>query len=673
RSITFHNFRSFYGEQEIEFGINDDDYLTIIHAQNGSGKTNLLNAILWTFYELTTGKFNEPDKLLNETARLEGATTTWVEVKFSHLKSMYVARRSHVHGKPNENRDNLRINKIERDGNTVPQDYPQTFIESVIPPDIARYFFFDGEHAENFGGAASKSRVGEAIKNILGCSILETAITDLGDLEKLFERELKQALQGQGSDDLLDEIKALEETISTSKEQIQASSVVIASQEERLIDIRGTLKQLSASREFQADLEKTQRDLATAESNKTSAENKLIRWADKNALPLVSRDLIDSVAKIVNENKIQNRIPEKYAAPVIQELLEEEKCICGTCLEKGSEQRAMVQALLVSSADEGQISRSIRVQSEVRNLQKNIVSSEIQFKEAVEAREKAIWSITKLEEHLATINKSFTKIDDSEIAGLRKKDKEISFQLESFRASNTRAKITIEDKEKLLKVKNSELAKVASKQKIAEIHDQKLHITRGAKVHLDKQLEEHVNLARRVITQKVNTLLSKVAHKPMKIEIEKDFTLKLLYGDGIPLPQSAGEDQLVGLLFTAALIDFSKDREKAGGSTLIAGTVAPLFLDAPFGQLDNSYQEKIAEILPELADQLCLMLSGSQGRKEVLEKLLPFGGRQLVIVRHNKADAPINFEEEEVSLGGRSYTQTLWNQKHDGSFFVSVS
>ena len=157
------------------------------------------------------------------------------------------------------------------------------------------------------------------------------------------------------------------------------------------------------------------------------------------------------------------------------------------------------------------------------------------------------------------------------------------------------------------------------------------------------------------------------------IEIAKDFTLKLLYGDGIPLPQSAGEDQLVGLLFTAALIDFSKDREGAGGSSLIAGTVAPLFLDAPFGQLDNSYQEKIAEILPELADQLCLMLSGSQGRKEVLEKLLPFGGRQFVIVRHNKADAPINFEEEEVSLGGRSYTQTLWNQKHDGSFFVSVS
>ena len=94
RSVVFSNFRSFYGEQEIEFGINEDDYLTIVHAQNGSGKTNLLNAILWTFYEITTGKFNDPHKILNETARLEGISTAFVEVRFEHVENTYVARRS---------------------------------------------------------------------------------------------------------------------------------------------------------------------------------------------------------------------------------------------------------------------------------------------------------------------------------------------------------------------------------------------------------------------------------------------------------------------------------------------------------------------------------------------------------------------------------------------------
>ena len=77
----------------------------------------------------------------------------------------------------------------------------------------------------------------------------------------------------------------------------------------------------------------------------------------------------------------------------------------------------------------------------------------------------------------------------------------------------------------------------------------------------------------------------------MKMRMNKDFSLDLLYEDGVPLPQSAGEDQLVGLIFTASLIDFSKLRAGASGDILVPGTVAPLFLDAPFGQLDNHYQK----------------------------------------------------------------------------------
>ena len=89
-------------------------------------------------------------------------------------------------------------------------------------------------------------------------------------------------------------------------------------------------------------------------------------------------------------------------------------------------------------------------------------------------------------------------------------------------------------------------------------------------------------------------------------------------------------------------------------------------MDALFGQLDNHYQEKISGV-PTLSDQLCLMLSGSQARKEVLEKLEPYGGRQYLIARHNKADTQ-NDEEEAISLKGKKYLQTLWGQDRDGHF-----
>jgi len=188
-----------------------------------------------------------------------------------------------------------------------------------------------------------------------------------------------------------------------------------------------------------------------------------------------------------------------------------------------------------------------------------------------------------------------------------------------------------------------------------------------ARIKLEERLDNHVQAARGKISSDVNQMLRRIAHQPMKIVLSEDFNLNVIFEGNANLAPSTGEGQLVGLLFTAALISFSKLRANTTGEELVPGTVAPLFLDAPFGQLDTTYQEKIAEVLPELADQLCLMLSSSQCSPAVLDKLRPFGGRQYVLIRHNKTDAPEEIEDRSISLNGRKYEQTLWGQDISGS------
>ena len=68
QKIELFNFRSFYGKQVIEFNDDDSKNITLIHAQNGTGKTNLLNAVLWNFYGISTGKFENKNLLLNSMA-----------------------------------------------------------------------------------------------------------------------------------------------------------------------------------------------------------------------------------------------------------------------------------------------------------------------------------------------------------------------------------------------------------------------------------------------------------------------------------------------------------------------------------------------------------------------------------------------------------------------------
>ena len=82
--ITIVDWRCFYREQEIEFASGADKNVTLIHAENGVGKTSLLNALLWCFYRKNTARFEKPDDIINHQAVREGRNEASIAVEFSH-------------------------------------------------------------------------------------------------------------------------------------------------------------------------------------------------------------------------------------------------------------------------------------------------------------------------------------------------------------------------------------------------------------------------------------------------------------------------------------------------------------------------------------------------------------------------------------------------------------
>ena len=62
-SISLNNFRQFYGPQEITISQKSNQRITIIHGENGSGKTALLNAFKWVLYGRTD--FDKEPKPIN--------------------------------------------------------------------------------------------------------------------------------------------------------------------------------------------------------------------------------------------------------------------------------------------------------------------------------------------------------------------------------------------------------------------------------------------------------------------------------------------------------------------------------------------------------------------------------------------------------------------------------
>jgi DNA sulfur modification protein DndD len=72
--LVLNNFRQFKGRQEIVFSDIRRRNVTIVHAENGFGKTTLLKALLWGFYGRdgllgTDGNpddFEKPDRIIHE-------------------------------------------------------------------------------------------------------------------------------------------------------------------------------------------------------------------------------------------------------------------------------------------------------------------------------------------------------------------------------------------------------------------------------------------------------------------------------------------------------------------------------------------------------------------------------------------------------------------------------
>ncbi|MBT6325854.1 MAG: AAA family ATPase, partial [Bdellovibrionales bacterium] len=72
--LTLNNFRIFYGERVIEFSNDSNKNVTLVHAENGMGKTTMLNAIKWCLYSRAPDFEDEgkDSRMLNYISNEEG-------------------------------------------------------------------------------------------------------------------------------------------------------------------------------------------------------------------------------------------------------------------------------------------------------------------------------------------------------------------------------------------------------------------------------------------------------------------------------------------------------------------------------------------------------------------------------------------------------------------------
>lgn len=350
----FKNFR-LLRNLSITFNTDDSKKLTVIRAENESGKTTILNALQWALYgdDALPGRRREYrlhpiDWDTSESRRVPISVAVDFETRSPPTrrgqKSVSVSRYRIICSTYEMVRDegweagptNVQLFQLT-DAGSDEIIHPDAFIKEELPTELREVFFTDGDRTLSFieaevSASTKRRRVEDAIRSLLGLDVIEGALSRVRRTGTEVNRRVKEvvpdqdvATAAQELDELRAERERLEKRIRDADEQFTAFDERYASVSKQIEDIlsRGNRDELA------------QQVAEIRESIKT-IEGQIVEGQKMHAelcrsLPL-SRELMGNALEvsfaILDELRDRGEIPNN-TIPVLEERLKEDTCICG--------------------------------------------------------------------------------------------------------------------------------------------------------------------------------------------------------------------------------------------------------------------------------------------------------------------------------------------------------
>ncbi len=670
--IYIENWRSFYGENSFFVSTDPEKNVTLIRAENGVGKTSLLAAINWCFFDIlpSPSEFEDPERLVNKfAAQKDGATTTTIEIDFTHECKTY--RASRTYDQPRRETRPLRLSEIDN-GAEIPssKDRPDRFINSVIPKEMAPHFFFYGEATSRYTGASGAKKFGEAVKGILGSTVARMALEDLSKVMADYKR--------QASDNTSDDARAAETAIekaetriSQYRDQITKFDQEIEAAEDRIQRLNLELAGAKPAKEAQARRARIEADIRLKESEKAKATQRADSWMRTFATSVLAEELVEEAGNVIKSEDTRGRLPAPYDQKFVDELLEDEVCVCGRPIAQGSPEYENIKALLETAGDQVVMSRVMTTNTALGSLVEKSKRAWSDFERNQEDLRRLEGEIQRLDADLQEISRELASNPIDDIAAkeaARERAKDQKRQAERQRNDCQGSIIAFERQKRDFEAQRDQLVQ---KSEAAKRYVRRARLAEVLTSRLNGRLQQEEEAARASIESEIDAIVQSVMRKSVKVTLDKNYQLKLTDERGTEAAKSTGENQLLGLAFTGAIAKYAKERANLVDDILLPGTIAPLVVDSPFGHLDPVYRRGVAEFLPKLASQVILFVSTSQASDVVMEMLGPKIQHEYVLTRHNQIDGE-GKPQEHIEIHGKTYDLTIYNSEIDGTRITEV-
>jgi len=648
KRISIKNYRQ-YRDVKIEFDPNPDKNFTIIQGNNGTGKTTFLNALSWCLYGEEIHDYRDDSSMdicNNKSLKLaDNHSNIDVVVEMEFLdddKKRLIFRRSKTFHKTN---DDLIAGSIFGDEFVViqpdskdPEPNPNIahyMVENKIPKEIEDYFFFDGARLAEYFQATSNQNIKDAILELSQLNLVSSLNRNLGKVkERYIDRQKKLSPQiGEANEkieQITNRINNLKISYNKSEKTISLNEERIKEIERELIDSNATEIKMKVERDksLKTEIAKDTKKLETAQENR----RKLIL---KNYPYILSYQYFNNFLEYGESSREKGYIPPKFKRGFLEDLLKQNKCICGADLTKDTAHREAIEKLLNETSPLTDMSEEIT--TALANVKESILKDIGDFKEKLYSQKNIIKEYSekvdaKSEERkqIQAFLKNFSE----------KRVNELSDEKDSLEKEIREAMKNMGRCENEISRLNTELG---NWKKIKASED-------GIQIELD-ELEDKIEFCRKA--SECAGIVEKTLIKDMKDNIEKltkekflniqwkndefvDIRMNNDYGVFIknrigkeerPGDLSDGEKLCLGLCFMSALHN-------------ISGFELPIVMDTPLGVLDKDLRNNLAKSLPEFMDgkQIIMLVTSTEYTDEFRDPLKDNLEHEYTIAWNNSED-----------------------------------
>lgn len=628
--MKLRDFRQFRNEQSIQFSTDPDRNVTIIMGENGSGKTTLAQAFTWCLYGDTD--FEDTEVLNKIKAQEMGPNQECivkVELLLRHLDVDYTMIREQkyttdsVGGLKRPNNTIFRIAYKNVDGQTefIKDTETEFRMKEILPKELSRYFFFDGERIGNMSKEIRRGRspeFAEAVKRLLGLSAFSAALDHLnGRSQNSVIKSYEKDYDSKSDSKILEYTNEMDR-YDTRLQEIDSRLVEIDNERltvsDKVKEIEQKISDNKDSEKYAQERIKLNKKLNGLTISKVNNTVGIIQLLNNRVTSWMSQKLIyDALQELASSNKIDTGIPDIYARTV-QYLIKRGICLCGREIEFGNDAHKELMRLLdyippqsvgtiigqfirecelKSKAADGTFDELSEKYSIVRNFE-NDYDEVLHQIESINKKLEGMANVGELQKRYTYYNTELKKMDIEHDRLIEERGK--------LQTKRERCETNINE----LSLKDENNRRVARFKAYAVYIYQKLNA-----IYKEKEQE-----TREKLEKTVNEIFKEIYNGGFSLSLDEKYNIQVTVDnfDGYigDIETSTAQSISVIFAFIAGVIRLARENDTDENAMLLTEAY-PLVMDAPLSAFDKARIKTVCDTLPKVAEQVIIFIKDTDG------------------------------------------------------------